>query len=941
MRFWGQRIQVALDEGLGTGRVALRRAKRFARTYWHSPVMLTWRQKTMAWTRDPVAGAIALVGGLVVVTLLVFGLNTLLGAPLLNPGTLYLPLVAMLAYHWGWRHALAGALLEVACVYFFFIAPYDEVKSLHSVMLSQLGVLAFVTGFVLALVQLARSRRHLAEHEAGRFAALNRIGNSLTGELHEQPLLGLIAETARDLTGAEFAAFTLRPVDEYGQPRVPAEGSLFHLAAVVGVNEDQEALFRRMPLGGQGVLAPIFHHGLPVRVADVLALGIPSFHHDEHDDQHGSDHADAQRGDTVGLSHAHSSERARAGKHTASEERLRYGGVPSGHPVARSFLGVPLLDSEGEVRGGLLLGHAHPDHFTVEDQELLVGLAAQASVALENARLYRAARTQAQELDATFESISDGVMLVDANGTLLRENGAARELREVLVQNGRGEESNAVLRDVASRTLARTSAEEITLRVPLEDHESREYVVTGTPLWRPPARGDTASAERADRGEAALAGATVVIVWHDVSATHRLLEEQRARVDAEARQALLRTVIDELPSAVYLVRGPEARLVLANHAAEEVWGATWLRGQPMGEFLRTSGTRIFGPDGRELASGDLATIRAARDGADVRHHQEVIRQANGTNLPVLLNAVALAPRVLHLDAPVLAGVPDEAWTHEMAALVVLQDVTALKETERLKDEFIGVAAHELRTPLAALKGFVEMLSVQTARGRGQPLDAWQQEALDAIDQATARLVDLIDDLLDVTRLQGGRLQLRREPHDVVALVRRVVRRLAVTDEQHHIAVEARADYVVACIDPPRVEQIISNLLINAIKYSPKGGPVKIDVRQDSQAGEAIIAVSDQGIGIPADQQALIFGRFMRADNAREQGIAGTGLGLYLCRELVERHGGRIWFDSIEGHGTTFFVALPLNVSPDEEEISAHPDLGRDIAGSVTQTTPTN
>src|SRR5579859_7954672 len=275
----GQWLAQARERGVKVARTRMQRVQRSAQAYWHSPGMQVWRHRSMVWARDPLAGATVLVSGLVVVTLLVAGLNLVLGTPLPNPGTLYLPLIAMLAYHWGWRHALAGALLELVCVYFFFYAPLGQFKPLHSLMLTQLGVLALVTGFVLALVQLARSRRHWAEREAGRFAALNRIGTSLTGELQEQPLLDNIASTARDLTGAEFAAFTLRPVDERGQPQVPAEGHLFHLAAVVGVTLEQEALFRRMPLGGEGVLAPIFRHGVPVRVADVLALGAASFHH--------------------------------------------------------------------------------------------------------------------------------------------------------------------------------------------------------------------------------------------------------------------------------------------------------------------------------------------------------------------------------------------------------------------------------------------------------------------------------------------------------------------------------------------------------------------------------------------------------------------------------------------------------------------------------------
>jgi signal transduction histidine kinase len=248
---------------------------------------------------------------------------------------------------------------------------------------------------------------------------------------------------------------------------------------------------------------------------------------------------------------------------------------------------------------------------------------------------------------------------------------------------------------------------------------------------------------------------------------------------------------------------------------------------------------------------------------------------------------------------------------QSVALIVLQDVTNLKEGERLKDDFIGVAAHELRTPLAALKGFAEMLTIQTARGKGHKLDDWQREALDAIDQSTTRLVELIDDLLDVTRLQGGRLEVHQEPHDLVALVRRVIRRMGVMTDHREVKIMAAADPVIACVDAPRIEQVVSNLVSNAIKYSPNGGEVTVEVREDEAASDAIIAVRDHGIGIPAAQQPQVFGRFARADNAREMGIGGTGLGLYLSRELVERHGGRVWFESAEGKGSTFYVALPL------------------------------
>jgi signal transduction histidine kinase/GAF domain-containing protein len=882
--------------------------------------VVVWRKRLGRWLNDPLAGVAILLGGLAVITLVLLAFEKVLGAPLPNPGTLYLPLIGMLAYHWGWRYALPGGALSVGCVYYFFVTPELRLKPLHALQLTELGVFAVATGLVLALGELARSRRQMVEREAGRFAALNRIGSSLTGELHEQPLLGAIATTARDLTGAEFAAFTLRPLDEHGSPRVPSEGNLFHLAAVVGVNTEEERLFRRMALGGEGVLAPIFRHAMPVKVADVLELGYGGFHHST---------AAPEAGTEAGARHGtlrQAIEDAReAAKRFASggpaEQRLRYVGVPRGHPVIRSFLGAPLLDSDGEVRGGLLLGHSLPDQFDDDDQDLLVGLAAQAAVALENARLYRSARMQAQELDAIFESIYDGIMLVDGAGTILRENAAARQVREALDRTRPGE-GQVLLRQLASDAFAHVGDSGVARSMAVDDGTERQFIVRGVPLHQASTRHAAATEDSLGNASPSPATLRVVVAWQDVTATHRLVDEQRARADVEARYDLLQTVINELPSGVYVVSGPDARLVLANHAAEEVWGARWPRGQTMHEFLRASGTRMFGPDGRELALGDLATIRAVRTRADVRHHQEVIRQPNGIGIPILLNAVALDGGALRLGLNPASkedgGAPTAANDQSAAALVVLQDVTNLKEGERLKDDFIGVAAHELRTPLAALKGFAEMLTVQTARGKGQKLEPWQREALDAIDLSTTRLVELIDDLLDVTRLQGGRLEVQLEPHDLVALVRRVIRRMGAVTDHHHVQIVAATDYVVARVDPPRIEQVVSNLVSNAIKYSPDGGDVTIEVRADDAAREAIIAVRDHGIGIPQEQQSTLFGRFVRAENARVLGISGTGLGLYLSRELVERHCGRIWFESAVDAGTTFYVALPLELSASED-----------------------
>ncbi len=608
----------------------------------------------------------------------------------------------------------------------------------------------------------------------------------------------------------------------------------------------------------------------------------------------------------------------------APTEELRAIGVPRGHPVVRSFLGVPVLDRQKHVRGGLLLGHTASDRFTLEDKELLVGLAAQAAVALENAHLYHLVQTRAQELNAIFESIADGVTLVDRQGTILRENGTAWYLREQLENSPHGKQAiENLLHIPALRVLNGEKAQGIEVSIEDAHNETRHYIINASPL-RP--TGTPSGTLQLERTENELTNADdlpagAVVVWHDVTEARSLQIERRIYAETETRRALLQLILDELPISIYLVRGHNARLVLANKAATAILGANWPINLPMEDFLLQNSIRIFGTDGRELPPEQFATLRAVQNHETVHHHQEVIRHPDGIALPVLVNAVALNAEVFDI-LPFDIQREQPATGAEPAAIVVHQDVTALKDSERLKDEFIGVAAHELRTPLAILKGFSQTLIVQTARGRGPKLVEWQTEALLAIDQATSRMVELIDDLLDVTRLQARRLEFYMEPNDIVALTRRVLTRQQITTEQHTLSLATSFEHLVVQIDPRRIEQVLNNLINNAIKYSPKGGPITVTITADTTQQMAIISIRDSGIGIPRNQQAHVFGRFVRADNARTHGIGGTGLGLYLSRELVEHHGGHIWFESVEDQGSTFSITLPLVPEAFEDDIGS-------------------
>ena len=512
---------------------------------------------------------------------------------------------------------------------------------------------------------------------------------------------------------------------------------------------------------------------------------------------------------------------------------------------------------------------------------------------------------QANELETLMESLADGVIVLDQDGALRLANQA----------------SYTVLGRPVSPHLWTASPEERTVVLPLDTEQGEQVAPTHSPLSRI-LHGETIPSTttevyqlRSPTGQdiwLSFSGTPLVdaqgivtgavIVYRDITQRRQLEQAvvQRAHEVAQ-HQALFRLMIDALPSGAYLVQGTDARLVLANQAAAAIWGASWTPGEAMETFLATTGVRIEGFDGHDLAQDDWATLRATRGGESVQQQQEVIRHPDGTSKPILVNAVALSAAAM-----CTVGAADEP-----GALVVLQDVTPLKETERMKDEFLGIAAHELRTPLAALKGFTDMLIVQTARGRGAPLVAWQTEALTDIEQATQRLVRLVDGLLDVTRVQGGQLVLSLETHDLVAVARRVLQEQQALTDRHHLALHVVVDSILLTFDMMRIEQVLVNLLQNAVKYSPSGGTVSTTITLLTEDREVLVQICDDGIGIPADQQSRLFTRFGRTENSA--GIQGTGLGLYLCRELIERHSGHIWMESTEGQGATVSFSLPTAV----------------------------
>jgi signal transduction histidine kinase len=324
---------------------------------------------------------------------------------------------------------------------------------------------------------------------------------------------------------------------------------------------------------------------------------------------------------------------------------------------------------------------------------------------------------------------------------------------------------------------------------------------------------------------------------------------------------------------------------------------------------------------------DVEELRATvARGLEKRHLTRALRlrvaeleQANQTigrfNVD-LQGRVEAATAALRERMDELARARDEIGTLYQAAQ---RHVEQLQELDRQKSKFLSMASHELKTPLTAISGFVQLSLRRTRRRleRGQPTrEEWEQEQrsvveqLEVLDKQTTKLGRLVDELLDVSRIESGRVEFRLEPVDMRALVAEVGERMQMTTERHRIEVSLpTVGESVVSADRDHLEQVLNNLLSNAIKYSPAGGTVDVRVAL-SDPTVVRLSVRDAGVGIAPAELESIFGLFYRSQEGEARHVGGMGLGLYISREIVLRHGGRIWAESEPGQGSTFHLELP-------------------------------
>jgi len=251
-------------------------------------------------------------------------------------------------------------------------------------------------------------------------------------------------------------------------------------------------------------------------------------------------------------------------------------------------------------------------------------------------------------------------------------------------------------------------------------------------------------------------------------------------------------------------------------------------------------------------------------------------------------------------------------------------VAALRELDRMKTELLGTVSHELRTPLGSIKGYATTLLTHGNKLRKDE----QREFLEIIDSEADRLRDLIENLLDLSRLEAGVLRIDRQPVRLASTVREVVRKVQLASPSHEFTLEWPTDDPTVNADQRRIYQVIQNLMTNAVKYSPDGGCITVSGHIDRR--ELIISVADQGLGIPQVEIDRIFDRFHRVQTEVSRGIGGTGLGLAICKGLVEAHGGRIWAESAgESKGSSFSFTLPVLAEPlDVASVPATPSRSK-------------
>lgn len=359
-----------------------------------------------------------------------------------------------------------------------------------------------------------------------------------------------------------------------------------------------------------------------------------------------------------------------------------------------------------------------------------------------------------------------------------------------------------------------------------------------------------------------------------------------ARGELQRTLAEIETIIQAMPDALFVCNA-QAEIVRINANAAALLGLADERWHYPLNFADHA--VLYSLHGSQITTDDDALKQALHGITRTDYRYLLKRHGAETSIPLLVSA-----------APISNGAGEI-----IGAVSIATDITELARLERQKDVFLGITAHELRTPLTTLKGMIQVTRRRLERtGTGST----QQVAM--MERAVVRMERLITDLLDVSRIEAGQFALRPEWCDLAALCRAVCEEQEVINNRL-IQVKLPEKSINVRVDPERVSQVITNLLSNALKYTEVGTPVYLQVAYD--ADQATITIRDGGEGIASEALPHLFERFYQAPEiaSKSGSTMGLGLGLYICKNIVERHGGSIGVESVPGQGSTFWFSLPI------------------------------
>lgn len=502
--------------------------------------------------------------------------------------------------------------------------------------------------------------------------------------------------------------------------------------------------------------------------------------------------------------------------------------------------------------------------------------------ALENlARTREALSDELHQIWTIFQTVPTGLVILDGEGTVVGMNQAARQFvpgppGKVLGRRWtelfwpvRRDGSPLPLGELPSMEALREGKPVLDATLGVMHPDGKVHWLIGNAI--PLAGRDSATASR------------VLVAFTDIT---RRVELQEA---LEKERQRLRAILDNAPVGILVVDRSE-NIVLANReirarSAVSIFQA----GQPCRDCLR--GITYRRPDGRAYAIEDVPVLRALKSGEPVQAEEMRIEFPGGGSMLILASALPIR----------------DADGHVVEAIAISIDITRLEEVEKQRAEFLGVISHEMRTPLAAMKGTAVMaLDHRATLGQTDI-----KELFTIIDKETDRLVDLVNNLLDMTRIESGSLSVKRQPGYVRDVVAEAVEGFRSSRYTNPVNVQIPGDHIPAEIDARRVRQVVMNLLTNAAHFSSPGSPIGVTV---TRQGEGIaVAIQDRGRGIPREKLPLLFKKFSRLDTGRRDSPSGTGLGLVICKGIVEAHGGTISAESPgEGQGTTVTFTLPVS-----------------------------